>query len=109
MAERTTPELAYIDAKLDQVLGAAGLPVNFALRHMIARDAVVQGEGRTVRVAVVRPGVGDVSLTERLNELRQDYMYRHHFPTAKPTVSKRDLQGLSQNFEAILKGDAVVE
>jgi hypothetical protein len=36
-------------------------------------------------------------------------MFKHHFPVAKPTVSKRDLKTTADNFAEIAAGKVAVE
>lgn len=110
---RSAPEQQFIDSKLDEALPEFGLAPESPLRAIVDKDAVVvERSGITGQkaygVKVVRDGMPDVSVRERLRELAQDFMYRHHFPPQGKAVSARDMKSLSENFDKIAKGEIVV-
>lgn len=116
MPQRTysAPEEAFLDAQLDQTLADAGLPANSPVRALLARDAEIF-QGATVAghstfgIRIPRPETGrDITLSERLEELRQDPLCRHDFPVAKPSVSKTDLRTMAENLADIASGKVTV-
>jgi hypothetical protein len=111
--ERSAPEQSFIDSKLDEALPEFGLPPNSPLRQILDRDAqVFEGSGITGQKAygikVVREGMKDVTVRERLAELSQDFMYRHHFPPQGKAVSSTDLREMAAHFDDIAAGRVVV-
>jgi hypothetical protein len=47
--------------------------------------------------------------SSRLEELKVDAMFKHHFQDAKPAVSRRDLRTMSEHFDDIASGKVRVE
>lgn len=57
---------------------------------------------------IVRQGMPDMSVCERLEELPDDFMFKHHFPPQGKAVSVRDMRSLSENFDKVARGEIVV-
>ena len=116
MRERSTAEQGFIDSKLDETLPEFGLSPDSPIRQILDRDAVVyEASGVTGQkaygVKVVREGVPDVTVRERLEELRSDCMFRHHFGAVAQgkAVSSADLRAMAENFDDIASGKVVVK
>ena len=107
MQQRTASQQSFVDEKIYQVLEEASLPIDSPLRGLLNRDATVFDAGREFGICVPR-AERDLSLAERLEELKSDPLFRHNFQAARPAVDKRDMRGLSENFDAILSGKTVV-
>ena len=116
MPERSAAEQGFIDSKLDEVLTEFGLSPDSPIRKLVDRDAVVvEGAGvigqKSYGIKVVRAGMPDVTVRERLAELADDFMFRHHFPKETPTVaatSGQCLRPTTQNLADIAAGRVVV-
>lgn len=102
----------FVDNKINQVLENAGVPINNqALREELRKNAEVDITGREAAVRVkVNDDRGDISLSERLAELRSDASFRNQFP-ATPTkvIAKGDMSKLRENFADIAAGKVAVE
>lgn len=105
--ERTVSQQAFVDNKISDVLAHENLPVDSPLRSLLDRDATVFDAGREFGVCVTRPG-RDISLAERLEELKSDFMFKDHFKAAQPKVDKRDLRSMSEHFDEIVTGKVTV-
>ena len=112
---RSASEQQFVDGKLDEALSEAGLPVTSPIRGILNRDCEVfegvepRGQ-KTFGIKISRP-TGDISLRERLDELKGDAMYRHNFPKETPTVaatSGQCLRPTTQNLADIAAGRVVV-
>jgi len=110
MAESATKQ-AYIDNQVSIMLAAANVPINnTVLREELTKHAVVDVAGRDACVRIVRPDGTDVSLGERLAELKTDPLFRGQFPAApSKVVAKNDMAKLRENFDAIASGKIAVE
>jgi hypothetical protein len=106
--ERTAAQQRFIDDKITDVLADENLPADSKLRGLLDLDATVFDAGREFGICVVRPG-RDISLAERLKELKTDVMFKHHFQAARPKVDKRDLRTMAEHFDEILTGKVRVE
>jgi hypothetical protein len=61
-------------------------------------------------VKIPQPGqASDISLGERVEQMRTDPLLRHHFPAPKPSVSKADLRSMADNFDVIARDETVVK
>jgi hypothetical protein len=49
------------------------------------------------------------SVRERLEELQDDFMFKHHFPTEGKAISSTDIRALRDNFAEIASGKVVVK
>jgi hypothetical protein len=107
MTQRTAVNQQYVDTKLDECLSRAGLPVDSPIRAILDRDSEI-ATGREPWVYVARPD-RDITLDERLSELKQDATFKHNFPKDLPTVNKRDLGQLREHFSEIASGKTTVK
>jgi hypothetical protein len=107
MQQRTASQQSFVDEKIDQVLEQAALPLDSPLRGLLNRDCEVFDAGREFGIRVPHAD-RDLSLAEHLETFRENSMFRHNFAAARPAVDKRDMRGLSENFDAILSGKTVV-
>ena len=108
MQQRTAVEQRFVDAKINDALSAAGLPVTSPLRALLDRDAQVTDGGREAFVCIPRED-RTITLADRLSELREDPMYRAHWSAPKPTVKASDARSLTENFADIAAGRVTVE
>ena len=106
MTQLSAIKQTFVSTKIDAALSKVGLPVTSPLRALIERDAEAS-DGRDPWVYVARPD-RNLTLDERVDELRSDKMFAHHFPKRAPTVDKRDIAKLSENFDAIASGKTIV-
>jgi hypothetical protein len=60
------------------------------------------------RNPIVRTTSG-VSLDERVQELAKIPKFASSLPTAKPSVCSTDISAMSQNFDAIARGETIVK
>ena len=108
MTQRSTVKQHLVNAKIDDVLTRAGLPLTSPLRDLLDREAEVVDNGREFYVHVPRPD-RDISLSELLEEVRGDAMFLHHFPKDAPRVAKNDMRQMSDSFDDIVSGKVKVE
>lgn len=108
MTQRSTVQQHLVDAKIDDALTGAGLPLTSPVRGLLDRDAEAVDNGREFYVHVPRPD-RDISLSERLEEIRRDAMFLHHFPTDAPRVAKNDMRQMAERFDDIVSGKVRVE
>jgi hypothetical protein len=100
---QTAAEQRLADAKIDETLTNAGLPITSRLRTLLDSETEIVDTGRELTARILHNG-RDLSHSERLKELSQDAMFKGNFPAEKPTVDKRDLRTMSENFDAIASG-----
>ena len=107
---RSTTEQAFVEAQISKVLSDAGIPTNnAALRTELERTAFVELCGRE---AAVRSNVNgrELSLGDRLNELRDAANFKGAFPApARKVVDHRDMAQLRENFNDVAAGKVAVE
>jgi hypothetical protein len=110
MARSATEEM-FIGNKVTAALAAAGIPTNNAkLRAELERNAMVDVSGREASVRWVKPDGSDVSLMERLNELRNSPEFESAFPAPpRKVVDHRDINQLRENFADVAAGKIAVE
>jgi hypothetical protein len=106
---RTESEQRCISQKIDTVLTAAGIPTDSRLRNILDAESEVIDTGREPAARIVTANGDTISHAARLEELRQDFMFKANFPAEKPTVAKNDMRTLSENFAAIAAGKVRVE
>jgi hypothetical protein len=104
---RTASQQQLVDTKLDEVLTRASLPVDSPVRGMLDRDVEVFDTGREFAVHVPGPD-RDISLSERLEEIKHDPMFAHNFPGATPKIARNDANRLREHFDDIASGKVVV-
>jgi hypothetical protein len=106
---RTESEQRCISQKIDSVLTAAGIPTDSRLRNILDAESEVVDTGREPAARIVTANGDTISHAARLEELRQDFMFKGNFPAEKPTVDKRDLRTMSENFADIVSGKITVK
>jgi hypothetical protein len=106
---RTESEQRCISQKIDSVLTAAGIPTDSRLRNILDAESEVIDTGREPAARIVTANGDTISHAARLEELRQDFMFKGNFPAEKPTVAKNDMRTLTENFEAIATGKVRVQ
>jgi hypothetical protein len=104
----TDAECRFVDEKISTALSKAGLPTTSSLRSYLSAEAEIFDTGRDLIVRIPRAN-GDLSLGDRLGELSEDSGLKAQFPAKKPTVDKRDLRTMSENFDAIASGKITVK
>jgi hypothetical protein len=99
-------EAHYARLKVDEACAEAGLPANSPVREILLTEAVVVDGVRGEFWVRAQTRAGDISLKERINELRDDPKTAKHFPGEKPTEvsAKMGIQNLSDRFDGIAKG-----
>jgi hypothetical protein len=105
---RTDAEQRLVDAKIDEALTNAGVPITSRLRTLLDSETEIVDTGREFVARISHDG-RDLSHSERLKELSTDFMFKGNFPAEKPVVAKNDMRTLSENFEAIAAGKVRVE
>jgi hypothetical protein len=108
MQERSAVEQRFVDAKINDALSVAGLPVTSPLRALLDRDAQVTDSGREAFVCIPREHRA-MTLAERLDELHADPMYRGHWAAPKAIIKASDARSLTENFDDIAAGRVTVE
>ena len=105
----TASEEQFIRTEIETAFHNHGVAPDSALKAVLIRDAIVETTGRTAAVRV-RDEHGRVfSLDDKLAEMKQEYMYKHHFPKGKPVVPKNDLVATRDAFDEIRTGRVRVE
>jgi hypothetical protein len=113
--DRSASEQLFVDGKLDDALSEAGLPVTSPIRGILNRDCEVfdgvepRGQ-KSFGIKIPRPS-GDISLRERLDELKRDAMYKHNFPKETPSIAAGGGQCIrpsGEDFADIVSGKRVV-
>jgi hypothetical protein len=105
--EETLVGRNYISSTVDKALDGHGVdPLTSPLRELLVNESVIIDAPRSNYV--VRARGGDVSLDERIAELKQDPKFAREFPPPPKKVARTE-QELYKNFDAIAKGTAVVE
>jgi hypothetical protein len=106
----STTEKAFVDNQISKVLSDAGIPTNNpALRQELERTAFVEMCGRDAAVRVNVNG-REISLGDRLNELRDAEQFKSAFPApARKVVDHRDMAQLRENFNDVAAGKIAVE
>jgi hypothetical protein len=79
MTQQTAIQQQFVNTKLDEALSRAGLPVDYPIRGWLDRDLEIADTGREPWVYVSRPD-RDITLDERLAELKNDATPKHNFP-----------------------------
>jgi hypothetical protein len=106
---RSTTEQHFIDNEISKALDKVGLPVNCAQRSVLERDAVVLATERDCYVRLHGEDGRELSLAQRLDEMRSEPAWRGHFPAApKAILAKNDLTKMRENFDDIALGKVVV-
>jgi hypothetical protein len=100
---RSSIQQAFVSTKVCEALTRANLPHNSAIRRVLEEESEVVGG----RDAYVRCR-GDVSLDERILEMREDPRFKNSFPAAKPVIAKSDTRSLTANFADIASGKVIV-
>jgi hypothetical protein len=107
---RSTTEQYFVETQISKVLSDAGIPTNNpALRSELERTAFVEMCGRD---AAVRSNVNgrELSLVDRLNELRDSAQFKSAFPApSRKVVDHRDMAQLRENFNDVAAGKVAVE
>jgi hypothetical protein len=106
---RTEAEQRAVQTKLDDVLTAAGLPTDSRLRKILDEESEIVDIGRESVPRIITRSGDDISHAARLEELKQDSMYKGAFPKPKTTVDKRDLRTMSEHFDEIASGKITVK
>jgi hypothetical protein len=104
----TAAEQRLADAKIDAALTNAGLPITSRLRALLDSETEIVDTGRELTARILRDG-RDMSHSERLKELSEDFMYKGNFPAEKPVVDKRDIRTMSEHFDEIASGKITVK
>jgi hypothetical protein len=82
-----------------------GVPHDSPLAQQLMNEAELADGGRD---AYVRTS-GGVSLDDRVQELAKIPQFASSLPTAKPSVCSTDISAMSQNFDAIARGETIVK
>ena len=106
---RTASEEQFIRTQVEAALHNHGVAPDSALKAVLIRDAVVETTSRTATVRVRDEHGRELSLDDKLSEMKQEYMYKHHFPKGKPVVSANDLVATREAFDEIRIGRVRVE
>jgi DNA-binding transcriptional regulator YbjK len=107
--QHTASEEQFIDVQISEAFHNHGVAPDSKLRAVLARDAIVETTGRTAAVRVRDEHGRVLSLDDKLAEMKQEYMYAHHFPKGKPVVPASDLVATRDAFDEIRSGRVRVE
>jgi hypothetical protein len=105
----TASEEQFIKTQIEEALHNHGVVPNSPLKALLARDAAIETTGRTAAVRIHDEHGRVLSLDDKLAEMKQEYMYKHHFPKGKPVVPANDLVATREAFEDIASGRVRVE
>jgi len=103
MAPRSTTEQNFIDGQLDAALSRHGLPHNHPVRTLLADEAIIAG----TRQPCVR--CGNLSVYDRITQLKDDTRFAHTFPHPVGKVNKNDVDTMRARFDEIASGNVRVE
>jgi len=95
-----------VSSKVEQALRKHGLSLDGRLREELERSAVIGG-GFQPEI-VIRHRDTEVTLDQRIDQLRNDPNFRDCFPPAPRTVSIDDAEAIRGEFDAIAKGTTEV-
>ena len=77
----TASEEQFIKTQVEAALHNHGVAPDSALKAILVRDAIVETTGLRAAAVRVRDEQGRVlSLDDKLGEMKQEYMFKHHFP-----------------------------
>src|SRR5690242_474586 len=95
-----------ISIKVQEALLRHGLPLDSRVREELERNAVIGG-GFHPEV-VIRDQNIELTLDQRIGQLREDPNFRDCFPHPPRTISRNDHEAIRQNFDAIAKGTVLL-
>lgn len=106
----TASEEQFIRTEIETAFHNHGVAPDSALKAVLIRDAIVETNGLRTAAVRVRDEHGRVlSLDDKLSEMKQEFMYKHHFPKGKPVVAASDLVATRDAFDEIRTGRVRVE
>jgi len=100
----TASEEQFIKVQISEALSNAGVVPDSPLKALLARDAEIETTGRTAAVRIRDEHGRLLSLEDKIAELKESYMTRHHFPKGPPTVPASDLRATREHFSEIASG-----
>jgi hypothetical protein len=103
MTPHSTTEQNFIDGQLDAALSRHRLPHSHPIRTLLEDEAVMAG----TRQPCVR--CGNLSLDDRIAQLKDDARFAHSFPHPGGKVSKNDMATMRTRFDEIASGRVRVE
>jgi hypothetical protein len=103
-AQHSASEQHFIDVQVSQAMSDAGVAHDSKLKPLLLRDAEIEMAGSSTAVRVRDDAGRLVSLEERLAEMKETFMYKHHFPVGPATVPASDLRATRENFSEIASG-----
>lgn len=105
----TASEEQFIRTEIETAFHNHGVAPDSALKAVLIRDAIVETTGRTAAVRVRDEHGRELSLDDKLSEMKQEYTYKHHIPKGKPVVPASDLMATREAFDEIRTGRVRVE
>jgi hypothetical protein len=105
----TASEEMFIKTQVEEALSNAGVVSNSPLKAVLLRDAEIETTSRTAAVRIRDEHGRLLSLEEKLGEMKESFMFRHHFPKGKPVVPANDLLATREAFGEIASGRVRVE
>jgi len=109
MAGRTASEDVFINSEIEAAFHRHGVVPGSPLKPLLAKAAEVETGGRIAAVRIRDEHGRVLTLDDKLDEMKQEYMFKHHFPVGPPIVPATDLQATRANFDEIRTGRVRVE
>lgn len=103
-AQQTASEQHFIDVTVSQKLSDHGVAHDSPVKAMLSSRAEIETTGTQAAVYYREDDGRRMTIDAKLQELRESFMYRHHFPKGPATVSARDMRATRENFAEIASG-----
>jgi len=105
----TASEQNFIESEIEAAFHRHGVIPGSPLKAVLAKAAEIETTGRTAAVRIRDEHGRVLSLDDKLGEMKEEYMFKHHFPKGKPVVPANDLVATREAFDEIRIGRVRVE